>query len=224
LAGVANLETVTGKRFGDLFRAWSASLVTSGSGMNVQGAEPFRRFDLQKPLAGRLLCGPRVEDVPLDGAKRQAEVAGTSAEYFLLHSPDRERSKVTITGEQGTDLQVTLIRLPRSTCRLSLCWEKNRLLAAAHDGDCTLDAVAWERVPPEANRPEDTNYLADKDMSKVVRNWFGDAKVKAGETRRSSDIALPIFDGKKETVMIKVSGTDTKGNRVAAWVNAPASP
>jgi hypothetical protein len=224
MTGVANLETACGRRFDELFRAWSASLVMSGSGMNVDGAAPFRRFDLRKPLAGRMLCGPRMEDVRLDGAKRQADVTGTSAAYFLLHSPDGERTRVTISAERGTDLQVTLIRLPHSAGRLSLSWEKNRLLVAAHDSDCTLDAVAWERTPPETNRPEDTSYRADKDMARVVRAWFGEAKVKAGETRRSAAMELPRFDRNKETVMIKVSGTDADGNRVAAWVNIPASP
>jgi hypothetical protein len=223
LTGTANLEAATGRRFAELFRGWSASLLISGSGMSVDGVTPFGRFDLRKPLEGRLLCGPRVEEVPLDGANRQVDVAGTSAAYFLLHSPDGARSKVTITADAGADLQVTLIRLPRTMGRLSLRWEKDRLLLTARDAAFVLDSVAWERLPPESNRPEDTSYRPDKDMSQFVRDWFGGMKVKAGESRRSAEMVLPEFDRKKETVAFKVSGTDENGMRVAAWVSAPQS-
>jgi hypothetical protein len=224
LTGVANLETATGRRFADLFREWSASLLVSGSGLQVEGVVPFRRFDLRKPLAGRLLCGPRMEDMSLDGAKRQIELAGTSVAYFLLHSPGGERSKLTITADAGTDLQVTLVRVPRPTGRLSLQWEKNHLLLTAQDADVTLDAVAWERLPPATNRAEDTSYRPDKAMSRVVRDWFGDAKLKAGESRRSAEVELPEFDARKQSVIFKVMGTDAAGHRIAAWIKAPAAP
>jgi hypothetical protein len=220
LTGVANLETATGRRFAELFREWSAAILLSGSGLKVEEAAPLGRFDLRKPLAGRMLCGPRVMEVPLDGAKRNAEVAGTSVAYFLLHSPDGDRTKVTITAETGTELQVTLIRVPGTMGRLSLRWENDHLLLTAHDADVTLDAAAWERLPPATNRAEDTSYRADKDMSQVVRDWFGDAKLKAGETRRSATIALPEFDVKKETVIFKVNGTNSAGNRVSTCIDA----
>src|SRR5262249_25671418 len=78
LSGTANVETATEERFADLFRRWTADLAL-GEAWRVTGDEA-RSF-------GRLLCGPRLEEVTLAGGRQELSVAGTSAAYVLLHSP-----------------------------------------------------------------------------------------------------------------------------------------
>src|SRR5206468_3607382 len=59
LVGVANVEAATEVPFADLFRRWSVALLLSGTNLAPDGFTPLRRIDLYRPLAERLLCGPR---------------------------------------------------------------------------------------------------------------------------------------------------------------------
>jgi hypothetical protein len=164
-----------------------------------------------------------VEELPLDGGKQQIAQAGTSAAYFLLHSPGGTHTRVTVTADAAAELQVTLVRLPRPMARLSLRWEDGHLLVAAHDGDVTLDAAAWERRSPMTHLSDDTSYRSETTARKTVREWFGDGKLKLGETRRSAEIALPKGEQANDMIVFKVSGTDSVGHRIAAWVEVPAA-
>jgi hypothetical protein len=222
-AGVTNLETATCRRFGELFRSWNVALLLSGSGLDPDGSPPFQHFDLRKPLADRLLCGPRLNELALDAGNQETNLAGTSAGYFLLHSPGGKRTRVTVTAEAGTELQVTLVRLPRSMARLSLRWEDGHLLVSAHDGAVNLNAAAWERLSPTTHLSEDTSYRSKTPARTTVREWFGDGELKPGEERRGADIVLPKAEQVTDAIIFKVSGTDALGRRVAAWVEAPVS-
>ncbi len=264
LAGVANLETATEQPFDELFRQWAVALAdrksriedrgsrteeaparssilhprSSGFGEEGQGSwAPLRHIDLYGPLGGRLLCGPRFDQVPLAKGAYDIKLAGTSAAYLLLHSPEAQFSRVVITAEPGTDLQVTLIRLPEPTARLSLGLEaeglptaKNvRLILTAHDHDVILEDAAWERLVPAANRPEDTSYQPAIEGPQAILAWFGDPHLRAGETRTSSVISLPTGDSTASWVF-KIAGTDAAGHHVSAWAvtvdseHARASP
>jgi hypothetical protein len=222
--GVANLETATARRFADLFREWTVSMLLSDSGLQAKGIEPFRRFDLHAPLGARTLAGPCVEEVRLASAKRQAELAGTSAGYFLLHSPEGSRSRVTITADAAADLQVTLIRLPRPMARLTLHWDKNRLILTVHDAAVTLDSVAWERLPVIINHAADTSYRVEQSMDASIRAWFGDPHLKAGETRHGNAINIPSGESVGQSVIFKVTATDATGRRIAANLDVPRPP
>jgi hypothetical protein len=206
LRGVANLEAATREPFADLFRAWSAALLPDGGSYG--------------PLGGRLLCGPRFEEASLAGDAREVQLAGTSAGYLLLHSPRDGCSRVTVTAEPGAWLQVSVVRLPDQAARLSLRAETGdragtvRLVLTAHDADVTLQDAAWERAAPETGRPEETSYRPDAPAGATVRAWFGDPRLRAGESRRSAPVTLPRAGG---PVLFKVTGTDAAGRRVAAW-------
>jgi hypothetical protein len=266
LAGLPNLETATEQPFGDLFRQWTVALAiqrsriedrgsrieeaparssilhprSSGFGEEVQGSWALlRHIDLHGPLGGRLLCGPRFDQVPLAKGASEIKLAGTSAAYLLLHSPEAQFSRVVITAEPGTDLQATLIRLPERTARLSLGLEAEglprgktvRLSLTARDQDVILEDAAWERLVPAANRPEDTSYQTASERPRpagkgipdpAIRTWFGDPHLRAGETRTSSVISLPTGDS-SATWIFKIAGTDTAGHHVSAWaVTSPA--
>ncbi len=217
LTGVANVETATRQRFADLFRGWSAALALSGTHLPVEGIAPLWRIDPYRPLGGRLLCGPRLEEVALGGTVRTDSLAGTSAAYYLLHSPAGQRSRLVVTAEPGTELQVSLIRLPEQTGRLSLRVERTgagrgvRLILTAQDADATLDAAAWERLVPLGSGPEETSYRPEVRLSQTVQDWFGDPHLKAGESRTSPVIVLPAGG----PAIFKVAGCDPAGHRLA---------
>src|SRR5262245_39611384 len=86
LNGVANLEAATQEHFAELFRRWSAALVLSGSGVPADGVAPLRRLDPRRPLAERLLGGPRPHPLPLAGGEEEVRLAGTAVAFVLLHS------------------------------------------------------------------------------------------------------------------------------------------
>lgn len=208
LAGIANLEAATGQRFAELFRDWTVEL--------ARGKQPSAR------PSERLLCGPRMVDLP-GCDHRECTVAGTSAAYMLLHSLPDQPVKISVSAEPQAELQVTLIPLPEAAARLSLQVRAEsagcRLLLTAHTADVTLEAVAWEKLTPGERRADDTSYRPET-ATATVRAWFGDPQLQAGQTRISEPIELPPG---REPVVFKVSALDGAGRRVFAWavVSAP---
>jgi hypothetical protein len=210
--------------------------LTNASGWHISdfGREvpgELHGIDIRQPLAGRLLCGPRFEEVVLDGGKQEIRLLGTSATFLLLHSPTKPGSRLIITTEPDSNLQVTLVRLPEQTGRLGLRVESQdalparsgsqtvRLAVTAHDQDLVLEHAAWERLVPTANRPEDTSYRPT-DVSgnrTMLQTWFGDLHLKAGETRTSGIISLPRGGGPDESWVFKISATDTAGHHLSVW-------
>jgi hypothetical protein len=237
LTGIGNIEAATGQSFADLFRQWTIALALSGTNLldfrSLENFGSLRRIGLHRPLAGRLLCGPRFQEMSLADDRNELDLTGTSAAYFLLHSPAKSACRLTITAGADTNLQVTLVRLPKRTARLTVHIEPQenqeagsvtptiRLAVTAHDQDVTLEHAAWERLVPTANRPEDTSYRpADPKASSTkesVKSWFGDLQLKAGETRTSEPITLPSGVTNSEDWIFKISAVDTAGHHISAW-------
>jgi hypothetical protein len=227
MAGVPNLEAATNEPFAVLFRRWTAALALSGAHGSMECDKPIRRINLRGPLGNRLLCGPCIREVALTVQKLEFDLVGTSAAYFLLHSPQGERSRLVMTAAAAAELQVSLIRLPDRTARLSLRTQSGpgaecRLSVTAHDVDVTLEAAAWEAITPSKNRPEDTSFRAAASLNEAVRQWFGDPHLRAGESRTSSAIALPQSDTPNAHWVFKVLATGRSGDRVSAWTTVPA--
>jgi hypothetical protein len=222
LSGIRNLEVATGTPFPLLFRHWAAALALSGVGLTSPAGLPLKHLDLRQPLAGRLLCGPRLEELALTDGAHEAHVAGTGLAFLLLHTPGGAYSRLTIRAEKDAQLQVSLIRLPRQVPRLSLRWEQlkaprsGRLVLTVHDAGVTLDDAAWERLTPTENRPEDTSFRPEARPGQNARDWFGDPHVNGGETRVSKPISLPAWWGVKEPLIFKISATDGAGRHWAA--------
>jgi hypothetical protein len=218
---VANLETATRERFADLFRGWSVAVALSGSGLPLEDGTLLRSPDLRGPLGCRLLCGPRFDEMPLHNGRHDVQLAGTAVDYLLLHSPAPGRSGVTITAEPGTNLQVSLVRLPEHMARLSLRQEAGptrglvRVTVTAHDASVMLEAAAWERLAPTISFAKDTSYRPESPPEEAVRAWFGDPHLKTGETRMSAKVPLALGDG---PWVLKMAGRDATGHVVTAWV------
>src|SRR5262249_23894811 len=96
-----------------------------------------------------------------------------------------------------------------------------RLKVTAFDQDITLENAAWERLVPITNRPEDTSFRPSEKTTtpsqNAVTSWFGDAHLKAGETRTSESITIPAGSGPGESWVFKISAADPAGHHLSAW-------
>lgn len=209
LTGKANLEAATGVPFAELFRNWTCALA-HGAGSDAPGSS-------------RLLCGPRLADLPMAGSRHDVDLAGTSAAYFLLHSPQGQGTRLSIGGDPAAQLQVTLLHVDDKTPRLSVTvqdtpeQDKVRLLVAAHDGDVELTAATWERLLPGSQRSADTAYRHGED---AVATWFGESQLQMGRRFQSAPIAVPEAS---VPLLFKVVGVDAQRRPVAGWAVRPAS-
>lgn len=88
LQGIANLEAATQIPFPELFRHAALTLIE------------------QKDH------GLHFHDLPLHKGQAEANIAGTAAGYFLLHSPAGSHARITIESEPPVALQVTLVPAP----------------------------------------------------------------------------------------------------------------
>jgi hypothetical protein len=220
LSGIANLETATRQRFADLFRAWSAALLLSGTHLAEDDIAEYRSIELRQPLGRQLLCGPRCEELKLSRGDFELRMAATSVAHLLLHSPDSARARLLVTADPAAQLQVTLVRLPRRMGRLSLHVQAGErpgtcvVTVTAHDAPVTLAEAVWEREVPAADRPEDTSYRTGTPAGQTARAWFGEPHMQPGESRTSPSLVLPDATG---PFVFKVTAIDATGHRLTAW-------
>lgn len=207
LGGTTNLEVAAGVPFAALFRRWTIALALGHQEQHVR---------LRGSLGTRLLCGPRFHSLSLGHADHEARLAGTSAAFFLLHSPGSDTTRLSIEVDEAAELQATLIRLPSDMARLTLDGEvvtdeqgrkRVRLLLQAHDTDVRLEAAAWERLIPAGNKPEDTSFRAEQ---------FGSAVLHVGEVRRI-EVPHPGTSEAHDSWIWKANAMDTAGHPIAAW-------
>jgi hypothetical protein len=220
LAGVVNVETATQTPFAELFRQWSIALLRdTATPATTHGGQQD-----ESAVFGRLLCGPRFHEVPMAEGRCEVKLAGTAVAYCRLHSPPSTSSQVTIMADPGTNLQVSVVPLRRGSARLSLALEREarsdagRLKLTAHHADVDLRHAAWERLVPSARDDHDTSFRPEQ---KSIPAWFGSARLRAGETRTSHPIRLPVLRGPADVIVFKVSGVDALGQNVTAWASLP---
>jgi hypothetical protein len=165
-----------------------------------------------------LLCGPRYEEMSLRGERRELTVQGTSAAFVLLHSPDAARSRVTLSATPGTDLQVTLLRLPADSGRLSVAVRREsgsvRLVLTAHDSTLALQEAVWERLVPSSRFEQG----AVPDSGRIP---LGTDHLAAGRSHTTPPFDIPDTGG---PWFIKVAATDAAQRRVAGWAVIPVVP
>jgi hypothetical protein len=204
LSGIANLEAATGRPFAELFRAWCIDLAGQG---------------VPRPVGCRLLCGPRHLEMNMAEGRKDVTLAGTSMLPILLHSPAGACTRLTVTSPAAAALQVTLIRLPSDSARLTLLAERDsmsggvRLHLTAHDADVTLTAAAWERLEVKESRAADSSYWPEQTQEKAVSEWFGATRLKADETLHGTVSAIPAGTA----IVFKITGVDPAGQAVTAW-------
>jgi hypothetical protein len=120
LTGINNLEVATQKPFPELFREWTAALVLAGTDLRASSVRPLSHIDLRDRLGTQHLHGPFFRELTLEQARQEIQLAGTAAAYFLLQASGGTCSRLTIDADPKSELQVSLIRMPKHTNRHAL--------------------------------------------------------------------------------------------------------
>jgi hypothetical protein len=145
--------------------------------------------------------------------QRTFTLAGTSVAYVLLHSPAGDKTGLTVTGEVGTDLQVSLLRLPSGVGRLSARVEhsakETRLVITAHDTAMTLDALNLDTTPPKDTKALGIGLNSRKRVS---------VPLKEGESVQTEALLSPSSSVGQEKAAVRVTATDERGHHLATWV------
>jgi hypothetical protein len=232
LRGRANLEQATGTSFADLFRRWSVALYFSGLDPNPvdRASQPYRyrSVDVRSPLEDWELAGPRTVRVVAGGAAESWTTAGTSSHFVVVRASAAGAVEVTVTGPPQAQLQVTAVPLPQSMARLDLSARASvtavgelRLRASIREQggqSVRLTALAWEPLVPPAD-PHARGFRRGQLDMLGIASTFGTSALAAGGELHSRPIRLQGVHPETGSLVIKLIGTDTQGNRVAAWAS-----
>ncbi|CAK9083323.1 S-adenosyl-L-methionine hydrolase (adenosine-forming) (SAM hydrolase (adenosine-forming)) (S-adenosyl-L-methionine:hydroxide adenosyltransferase) (SAM hydroxide adenosyltransferase) [Durusdinium trenchii] len=202
-SGVANLEAATGEPFDELYRRFAADLFlrtieTSDGSSCCATCVNLPRIDLASPLGEWGLAGPRYESLEVDNSvATDLQLCGTTSRYFVVSANGAGPRRIRIAAELGSQLQVTVVRLPDELPRLRLKtlptdpgkWK----LALSESSGTPLELchVAWEDLGDSPVDPS-PQCLADDELSTM----FDDACVPGGRRRRSGCVAtltIPVI-------------------------------
>ncbi len=224
LTGTANLEAATGRRFDDLFRAWTFELFARADGEAFAG---YRDSTVATPWPA---AGPRPSRVSEGGADVW-EAAGTSPRYVLIDRDPGKAVRVRVEAPIAADLQVTAAVLPASP-RLEL---SARVHPAADGGlvlrasvrerggiPARLAALAWEPAtpPPDPHRSPIQPGRLDPDQFRAA---FGPAAVPADGALDSRPIRLPL-GALAGPAVVKLLALAPDGRPVTAWATLDDAP
>lgn len=221
-SGVANLEAATGEPFDELYRRFAADLFlrtiqTSEASAACASCVDLPRIDLASTLGDWGLAGPRYESLEVDEAvEANLELCGTTSRYFVVSANGNGARRIHIAAELGSQLQVTLVRLPDELPRLrleTLPTDRGKWKLALSESSGTpleLCHVAWEDLgdSPVSAAPQ---CLADDELS----NMFDDVCVPGGGELIGRELEGPRHPG--QPVSVRVVARDPQGRRVTAW-------
>lgn len=106
-SGRKNLERATGVPFAEIFRNWTIAMAEGD----------IAPVPLRGPFGGLDLSGPTRTQWHVDESPIAIELSGTSATFVSIDHADTPRIlRVSIEGDPGSRLQVTLVRHPKSMC------------------------------------------------------------------------------------------------------------
>jgi hypothetical protein len=228
LRGTANLEDATGCSFADLFRRWTVALYQSGLEQTSDSSKwgEFRSLDPRAPLDDWELAGPRTVRMIAGGPAEEWSAAGTTCHYVVVRAPSPGAVEVKVSGPVDASLQVTVIPLPAGSARLQLrarSWTgadgELRLRAEIREETgqpVRLSALAWEPLIPSADPHKPGFHRGQLDSLGIAAN-FGASMITGGGPLHSSLIRLADVHPETGPLILKLIGTDSKGNRVAAW-------
>jgi hypothetical protein len=224
--GVENLESATGARFHDLYRAWSLALFTSGLDPSRTDREGFRSVDVRAPLDGWVLAGPRTTPVVPGGHAVAWDSAGTGSKFLVIDASPSGAVEVVVSAPSEARLQVTVLPLPDDlpSLELTVSREDGALAASVRERNGTavrLSSLAWEPLVPGPDPHAPGFRRASLDAS-ALAGAFGAPEVPA----RGRLDARRVDDGgalnARVPMVVKAVGTDRRGRRVAAWADLDA--
>ncbi len=230
LSGVTNVETALGCPFAELYRAWTAALFLSQTGMAREPSEELRFLSLRAQLGSRLLAGPSYEYLDPDGAARRFSLVGTSTKYWLACAASAAGMRVRVLADPAADLQVTVRRLPANLPRLVM---HARLVPSSQPADtprrfrvelseadgvpANLEHLAWERLEPGSNKETDRGCSSGVLDAHDLREAFGRTRLEPDRPHVSAEFELDPGTPRDPSIVIKLAARDDAGHSVTAW-------
>jgi len=237
LCGVTNVETATGQSFADLYRAWSAAIFVSQSGLETRREETVRFLKLRSSLGGRLLAGPRYEYLDLGGGSTQFALVGTSTKYLIAHSLLGAGTRVRVVADPDAELQVSVRPLPKAMARLEMKATLGDPAAASgevlpfrvqlteHNGIAvTLEHVQWEAIAPGSNQEGQRGYVSRLLSAGDIESMSGSGTVPACGTLTLPNLPVESHALNTPSLVLKASGRDATGHAVTAWCTLDREP
>ncbi|AMV35876.1 hypothetical protein [Planctomyces sp. SH-PL62] len=228
LRGAASLEAATGRAFEDLFRDWTTELYLEADGSPSPAFTGFRTGGSDGPW---LPAGPRPTRVEIDGEPDVWEAAGTSPHYAIIDGGGAKAVEVRVEGPDAARLQVTAVRLPRSS---RLAMSARTYTAANGDvmlrvsareqggGVVKLLALGWEPLTPPAD-PRRSPTLPGRLVADDLAEALGGVEIPADATLDSRPIRLGDVPPSIPLV-VKLLGRDARGLPVTAWATLNDDP
>jgi hypothetical protein len=232
--GIDNLEAATGSKFVDLYRAWSLALFTSGFDPNGTDPSGLRSVDVRRPYDDWELAGPHTTFVEPGGPELAWESPGTASRYFVIGSSSAGAVEITITSSASAGLQVTALPLPENLAHLELSVRtvaksgvdgEAQLVAEIRERNGThvnLSALAWEPLVPGPD-PHAPGFrragLGPRDIARAFGTTFVPP---LGRLETVPINPAGALRGGFGPIVVKATGTDAYGRRVAAWAEIPA--
>ena len=233
--GRENLKHATGVEFDELFRRWTVALFLSNRDATTDDAtetvaenfDGYRSLDLRGQVADWGLAGPRSVLWDLDSAPCTLQLAGTSVAFVSVDVPkSKGKRRIHITGEFGTKLQVTLIKLPSDSPAIEMetRWrdvtsadvaardrEFTIEFASSAPGDLVVESISFEHNQGKA--PETHCFTGESlDGCRVST---------AEENATCYTFALPTT-AQTGGWLGKVVARDQRGRRASAFIDIPA--
>lgn len=197
LRGIANLENATGRRFADLYRDWSLSLVQKTADNETQGPGSE---------------SPRRTLVSADDPPESWDASGTTSRYFVLESPRNRPLKILVDAPEDAEIQVSAVPIAANQAFVAMtARRRGRGLAVDLRHRCgpavIVDSLEWcDRANPATTHAE----LRGGPLSKAI----GNNRIPEGGSARLN--AIPVNAAGAEWVF-KMSGHDASGKPVTSW-------
>lgn len=225
--GRDNIQHATGIKFDELFRRWSISMCLSGATTKAAQTESaaatfdaYRSIDMKGRLGKWGLAGPRPIRWNLDGKPQTLNIAGTAVAFVAIEAPATSgKQRIQITGEFGTKLQVTLLKLPSDlpTFDPQIRWAGDPKSTATVR---SLSVEFTQSVPP-GFEVESVSFEQNHGETKETRCYSGEALAacRADDCDETpTRFEFPIGD-EKHNWLCKVVGRDKQGRRVTAFAD-----
>lgn len=224
LRGRANLEAATETPFAELFRNWTVALSLDGIAPEAERWGGVGSLDLRGNLGLRHLAGAQA--MLLHEGTEVVTLAPTSAQPLRIHVEPNQARRLRVDADADTALQVTLIRLPDDMPMVEL-----RVLRAPPGQSPRAEArhlagapvswktVSWERFALPQTKAPDSVKAAETVAADEV---FANPQSSAGSVLRSEPLELGQF--RDTELVMKLTGIDRHGRRVAAWAKLTPMP
>jgi hypothetical protein len=237
LRGAMNLEAATGSTFAALYRAWSLDLYQNAQQPAARAPEPVTggaaAGEKRAPDAEWENVGPRFTRVGCDGQADRWTALGTSSHFVVVDGSASGAVEITVSGPLEAELQVTALPLGPDRARLDLSVSKTHTAAGEMFLRATiterrgipvrLTAISWEPLAPDLDRSANASCRGRLDELGIADAFAAGVLPASGEVR-SKPIRLPDVSRHAGPMVVKVIGTDAKGQRVVAWADLDGEP